>query len=130
MNPCSRKVFIKKLRKLGFSELECGTRHGVMRLGSHKQIIPSNSEYSVPQLKMLLHRSSKSWDTPSLSKSGSGCNLVLRQSDSSALRTRSPICWQPTSVLPSDMMSPVRCVSMVCTTAFWINSSASVRSKE
>ena len=56
MNPCSRKVFIKKLRKLGFSELECGTRHGVMRLVSHKQIIPSNSEYSVPQLKMLLHQ--------------------------------------------------------------------------
>lgn len=64
MNPCSRKVFIKKLRKLGFSELERGARHGVMRLGSHKQVIPSNSEYSVPQLKMLLRQVGQKLNRP------------------------------------------------------------------
>ncbi len=54
--PCKRKEFIRKLVNLGFSNLEPGTRHGVMRYGSHKQIIPSNMEYSVPQLKMLLRQ--------------------------------------------------------------------------
>ena len=54
--PCKRKDFISKLEKLGFSNLETGSRHGVMRYGSHKQIIPNNMEYSVPQLKRLLRQ--------------------------------------------------------------------------
>ncbi|MGR3219962.1 MAG: type II toxin-antitoxin system HicA family toxin [Candidatus Anammoxibacter sp.] len=52
--PCKRKDFIKKLKNLGFSNLEAGSRHGVMRYRSHKQIIPNNQEYSVPQMKKLL----------------------------------------------------------------------------
>ncbi|MBZ0108202.1 MAG: hypothetical protein K8F52_06000 [Candidatus Scalindua rubra] len=52
--PCKRKDFIRKLRNIGFSDLEAGSRHGIMRHGSYKQIIPNNQEYSVPQLKRLL----------------------------------------------------------------------------
>ena len=53
---CKRKDFIRKLINLGFSKLEAGARHGVMRYGSHKQIIPNNPEYSVPQVKRLLRQ--------------------------------------------------------------------------
>jgi len=52
--PCKRRVFIKKLRKLGFESPESGGRHFYMRYGTHTLPIPNNSEYSVPQLKMLL----------------------------------------------------------------------------
>ena len=52
--PCKRRSFIKKLKKLGFSDFEAGGRHGIMRYGSYKQVIPNNREYSVPQIKMLL----------------------------------------------------------------------------
>ena len=52
--PCKRRVFIRKLRKLGFDLPEPGGRHFYMRYGTHTLTIPSNSEYSVPQLKMLL----------------------------------------------------------------------------
>jgi predicted RNA binding protein YcfA (HicA-like mRNA interferase family) len=54
--PCKRRDFIKKLKKLGFENPEYGTRHAVMRYGSYKQIIPSNSEFSIPQLKVLLRQ--------------------------------------------------------------------------
>lgn len=53
-NPCKRRDFIRKLQTLGFDPPEPGTRHFVMRLETHKQIIPSNNEYSVPQLRKLL----------------------------------------------------------------------------
>jgi len=49
-------VFIRKLVRLGFSDPEAGARHEVMRYGSHKQIIPNNPEYSIPQLKRLLRQ--------------------------------------------------------------------------
>ena len=52
--PCKRRAFIRKLQALGFNPPEPGARHFVMRLGSHKQIIPRNNEYSVPQLRKLL----------------------------------------------------------------------------
>ncbi len=44
--PCKRRIFIKKLRKLNFDGPYTGTRHNLT--------IPSNTEYSVPQLKMML----------------------------------------------------------------------------
>jgi len=53
-SPCKRREFIRKLRTLGFDPPEPGTRHFVMRLGSHKQIIPRNDDYSVPQFRKLL----------------------------------------------------------------------------
>jgi hypothetical protein len=53
--PCKRRVFIKKLVRLGFSPPEPGGRHFYMRYGTHTLSIPNNSEYSVPQLKALLN---------------------------------------------------------------------------
>jgi len=52
--PCKRRVFIRKLRKLGFDQPEPGGRHFYMRYGTHTLAIPNNLEYSVPQLKMLI----------------------------------------------------------------------------
>jgi hypothetical protein len=54
--PTKRREFIRKLRVLGFEGPYRGTRHDFLVLGQHRQTIPSNSEYSVPQLKMLLRQ--------------------------------------------------------------------------
>ena len=53
--PCKRRVFIKKLRRLGFDGPYAGTRHQFMIYQNHRMSIPSNSEYSVPQLRMMLN---------------------------------------------------------------------------
>ncbi len=53
-NPCKRKDFIKKLKKLGFDPPEPGGRHFYMRYGTYTLTI-SNKEYSIPQVKMLLN---------------------------------------------------------------------------
>jgi predicted RNA binding protein YcfA (HicA-like mRNA interferase family) len=53
--PCTRKEFIKKLKAIGFTSPEPGGRHFFMRYGTYTLTIPSNREYSIPQLKMLLH---------------------------------------------------------------------------
>ncbi len=52
--PCKRSVFVKRLGRLGFSPPEPGGRHFFMRYGTHTMAIPSNTEYSVPQLRTLL----------------------------------------------------------------------------
>ena len=52
--PCKRRDFIAKLRKLGFESPEPGGRHFYMRCGTFTLTLPSNTEYSVPQVKMLL----------------------------------------------------------------------------
>ncbi len=52
--PCKRRDFIKKLRKLGFKAPEPGGRHFFMRYGEYTLTLPSNKEYSIPQLRMLL----------------------------------------------------------------------------
>jgi hypothetical protein len=52
--PCKRRDFIKKLKKLGFEPPEPGGRHFYMRYGTYTLTLPSNKEYSVPQIKMLL----------------------------------------------------------------------------
>ncbi len=52
--PCTRKAFIKKLRMLGFDAPERGGNHAYMRLGTYTLTLPSNREYSVAQVKMLL----------------------------------------------------------------------------
>jgi hypothetical protein len=52
--PCKRREFIKRLRNLGFEGPYSGTRHEFMVFASHRLSIPSNVEYSVPQLKMML----------------------------------------------------------------------------
>jgi hypothetical protein len=50
--PLKRRDFIRKLRGLNFDGPFSGTRHQFMILGQHRQTIPSNSEFSVPQIRM------------------------------------------------------------------------------
>ncbi len=49
-----RKLFIQKLKKLGFDGPYSGTKHQFMTYENHRLAIPSNKEYSVPQLKFML----------------------------------------------------------------------------
>jgi len=53
--PCKRRDFIKRLRKLGFIGPCSGTRHEFMVFEKNRLSIPSNAEYSVAQLKMMLN---------------------------------------------------------------------------
>ena len=53
--PCKRREFVQRLRGLGFDGPFSGTRHQFMVFGTHRLTIPTNAEYSVPQLRMLLH---------------------------------------------------------------------------
>ncbi|OIP36817.1 hypothetical protein AUJ95_08970 [Candidatus Desantisbacteria bacterium CG2_30_40_21] len=53
-SPCKRKDFIHKLRKLGFDGPFVGTRHHFMVYEEHRLTIPSNHEYSISQLRMML----------------------------------------------------------------------------
>jgi hypothetical protein len=55
-HPSKRRDFIRKLRTLGFAGPYRGTRHEFLVLGQHRQTIPSNADYSVPQLRMLLRQ--------------------------------------------------------------------------
>ena len=52
--PCKRRVFIKRLRKLGFEGPFSGTRHQFMFFRNCRLSIPSNAEFSVPQLRMMI----------------------------------------------------------------------------
>jgi hypothetical protein len=52
--PCKRNEFIRRLRKLGFDGPYSGSRHEFLVFAQKRLAIPSNSEYSVPQLRMLL----------------------------------------------------------------------------
>jgi hypothetical protein len=70
--PLKRREFIRKLRALDFDGPFSGTRHQFMILGQHRQTVPSNSEFSVPQIRMLVRQvesilgrsiSSDEWDS-------------------------------------------------------------------
>lgn len=52
--PCKRREFTRRLGKLGFDGPYSGARHQFMVYKQHRLTIPSNAEYSVPQLRMLL----------------------------------------------------------------------------
>jgi hypothetical protein len=54
--PLKRRDFIGKVRALGFAGPFNGTRHQFMTFGAHRQTIPTNSEYSVPQVRMLVRQ--------------------------------------------------------------------------
>jgi predicted RNA binding protein YcfA (HicA-like mRNA interferase family) len=54
LTPCKRRDFIKKLRQLGFEKPKSGTRHQFMIYQKCRLTIPSNSEYSAPQLRMMI----------------------------------------------------------------------------
>lgn len=53
-SPCKRRDFIARLRKLGFDGPFAGARHEFMIYANHRLTIPSNTEYSVPQLRFML----------------------------------------------------------------------------
>ena len=53
--PCKRHDFVNKLRHLGFKGPYSGTRHQFMVYKNHRLSTPSNAEYSVPQLRMMVH---------------------------------------------------------------------------
>ena len=52
--PCKRSEFVRRLRKIGFEGPYSGTRHQFLIRENHRLTIPSNAEYSVPQLRLLL----------------------------------------------------------------------------
>ena len=52
--PCKRRDFIRKLRKLGFKGPYSGTRHQFIVFEIHRLAIPSNAEYSMQQLWMMI----------------------------------------------------------------------------
>ena len=53
-NPCKRGEFVRRLRRLGFEGPFSGAKHQFMVYQQHRLTIPSNTEYSVPQLRMML----------------------------------------------------------------------------
>jgi predicted RNA binding protein YcfA (HicA-like mRNA interferase family) len=53
-NPCKRSDFIRRLRKIGFAGPYSGSRHQFLTYAQHRLTVPSNSEYSVPQLRVML----------------------------------------------------------------------------
>jgi hypothetical protein len=52
--PCKRRDFIRRLRGLGFDGPYSGTRHQYLVDHTHRLAVPSNAEYSVPQMRVLL----------------------------------------------------------------------------
>ncbi len=53
--PCKRRDFIKRLLHLGFEGPFSGSRHQFMIYENHRLAIPSNNEFSVEQIKMMIH---------------------------------------------------------------------------
>ena len=54
--PLKRRDFVRKLRALGFEGPYSGTRHQFMVSGPYRQTIPTNPEYSVPQIRLLVRQ--------------------------------------------------------------------------
>jgi hypothetical protein len=52
--PCKRREFIRRLRVLGFDRPFSGARHQFLIQDEYRLTIPSDEEYSVPQLRMML----------------------------------------------------------------------------
>ena len=52
--PCRRRDFILRLRQLGFDGPYSGTQHQFMFYKKHRLTIPTNKEYSVAQLRIMI----------------------------------------------------------------------------
>ncbi len=52
--PYRRREFIRRLRRLGVDGPFSGTRHQFMLYEGRRLAIPSNAEYSVPQLRVMI----------------------------------------------------------------------------
>ena len=53
--PCKRREFIQRLRSVDFAGPYSGGSHQFMVYAGCRLAIPSNPEYSVPQLRMMLN---------------------------------------------------------------------------
>jgi hypothetical protein len=51
---CKQRDFIQRLRRLGFEGPYPGTRHQFMVFQQCRLAIPANTEYSVPQLRLMV----------------------------------------------------------------------------
>ena len=58
-SPCKRGEFIRRVRRLGFDGPYSGSKHHFMITGQHRLTVPSNAEFSVPQLKMMLREAAE-----------------------------------------------------------------------
>jgi hypothetical protein len=52
--PCKRGDFILRLQQLGFDGPLSGAKHQFLVYKTYRLAIPSNTEYSVPQLRMMI----------------------------------------------------------------------------
>jgi hypothetical protein len=52
--PSKRRDFIRRLRQIGFDGPYTGTRHQFMIYKQYRLAIPSNKEYSIAQLRMMI----------------------------------------------------------------------------
>jgi hypothetical protein len=52
--PCRRRELIRRLRQLGFDAPFSGTRPQFMLYQARRLAIPSNAEYSVPQMRVMI----------------------------------------------------------------------------
>ena len=52
--PCKRREFIHRLRQIGFDGPFSGTKHQFMIYKEQRLAIPSNVEYSVSQVRMMI----------------------------------------------------------------------------
>ena len=52
--PCKRRDFIRRLRAIGFDGPFSGTRHQFMVYEQYRLATPSNAEYSVHQLRIMI----------------------------------------------------------------------------
>ncbi|MBI5388461.1 MAG: type II toxin-antitoxin system HicA family toxin [Verrucomicrobia bacterium] len=55
-NPCKRRDFVRKLRRLGFEGPFPANTHEFMVIAGRRQTIPGNAEFSVLQLRMMLRQ--------------------------------------------------------------------------
>jgi hypothetical protein len=53
-SPCKRIDFVRRLRRLGFDGPYSGSKHEFLVFENHRLTVPTNSEFSVPQLRMML----------------------------------------------------------------------------
>ena len=53
-NPCRRREFVRRIRALGFDGPFSGTRHQFLIFAGHRLTVPSNNEFGVPMLRMMI----------------------------------------------------------------------------
>jgi hypothetical protein len=54
LTPIKRRDFIRKIRNVGFEGPYIGKKHQFMVYQPYRLTLPSNEDFSIPQLKMLI----------------------------------------------------------------------------